>query len=176
MNIEYTNSPEDVLYLNLYHYQHSAAFRLRRLAAQYAFPFFLLAVALALLATNRASILTASPLLIVAVIWVFFAPRLIQSNIRRQVKKMYDKGDIEGTLCGHRLSLRPEGVVDRTQFGESKTPWRDVRGVITTGQHVFIYIGPLLAHIVPRRAFADDDQCQQFVDQVKSYCERAGNA
>ncbi len=173
MNIEYDNSPEDVLYLNMYHYQHSPAFRLRRLAAQFAFPLFLLAVALALLATDRASIISISPIMIVAVVWVFFAPRLIQGRITRQVKKLYERGEIESTLCRHKLFVKREGIVDRTQFGEARTPWPEVRGIITTQQHIFIYISPVLALIIPRRAFSDDSKRQEFVAAVKLHCERA---
>jgi hypothetical protein len=171
--IEYDNSLDDVLYLNLYHYQHSPAFRTKRAVFRFTIPAFAMLAWLLIIYMNPSATLTGLPLLVVAVVWIGFSPRLIQRNIRRHVAGMHTKGQVDNTLCRHRLSLTREGVVDKTDTGTARTPWKDVRKIVTTKGHVFIYTSPEMAHIIPKNSFSDESNCREFVETAKRHYERA---
>ena len=100
-------------------------------------------------------------------------PRLLTKNIIKHVERMYNEGQVKDTVCKHRLSLNPDGIIDKTESGKIKTPWSDVQQIVLTQQYLYIYISDTMAHIVPRNTFADDAQCDDFIATVKRYCERA---
>jgi hypothetical protein len=171
--VEYENSLDDVLYLNLYHYQHSPAFRMKRLAFRFALPVFSLAAWLALISMNPSAAFSGLPLLVVAVVWIGFSPRLLQRNIRRQVANLHTQGQIAGTVRRHRISLTPEAIIDKTETGKAKTMWKDVQRIVTTKRHVFIYTSAEMAHIIPKGSFSDESKCGKFVEAAKRYYEKA---
>ncbi len=173
MLIEYENSLDDVLYLNLYHYQHSPAFRTRRLLFRFTLPVFAVLAWLALIYMNPSAAMSGLPLLVVAVVWIGFSPRLLQRNIRRQVLKLHMQGQIGSTVSRHRLSLPREAVTDKTETAKAKTMWKDVRRIVTTKRHVFIYTSTEMAHIIPKNSFSDESKCREFVEAAKRYCEKA---
>jgi hypothetical protein len=52
-------------------------------------------------------------------------------------------------------------------------PWNKVEAVIVRDQHLFLMFARLAGVIVPRRAFANDDEAQRFADFVRSKAQRA---
>jgi len=63
----------------------------------------------------------------------------------------------------HRLAIGPEGVRHACRTGEALTRWLAVAKVGVTTEHVFLFIGPGNAYVVPRRAFADASAFENFV-------------
>jgi len=171
--IEYENSLDDVLYLNLYHYQHSPVFRTKRLLFRFALPVLAVLAWLALISMNPSGALSGLPLLVVAVVWIGFSPRLLQKNIRKQVMKLHMEGQIVNTVRRHRLSLTPEAVTDKTETGKARTLWKDIGRIVTTKRHVFIYTSDDMAHIIPKNSFPDDTKCREFVEAAKRYYGKA---
>jgi len=47
-------------------------------------------------------------------------------------------------------------------------PWNKVEAVIVRDEHLFLMFARLAGVIVPRRAFADDDEAQRFAEFVRS--------
>jgi hypothetical protein len=74
----------------------------------------------------------------------------------------------------HTLSITSAGVTDKTRFGNTVTTWRDVRKVVATNEHVFIYVSDTVAHVVPRRDFPDEARFHEFRDAVIRYVRAAG--
>lgn len=172
MQIEFENSVEDVLYLNLYHYRYSPLFRNRRLALRFGFPAFLVFVCLLLVFVFSAPVVTAVPVLLVGAIWVYMSPRLLERNVKNQVAKMHSEGKITMTVGRHRLSLNPDALADDSDSGRTRTGWKDVESIVSTERHIFIYTSPTMAYIVPKRVFGDESGCREFIETAKRYCER----
>jgi len=177
LNIEYQNTAEDLLHLNLYHFQQSPSFRKKRLLFQYSVPAILIVgiLILVLIPSVNVSILIVLPIGFVCVFWIVYMPRVLRRNVTKQVEKMYVEGQVSDTIYRHKLSLTPEAIVDKTEYGKIQTPWSDVQRLITTDRYVFIYISDALAHIIPRNTFSSEEKYQEFLDTIKRRCERARN-
>ena len=177
MNIEYQNTAEDLLHLNLYHFQQSPVYRRKRVLYQFSFPVILVVgvLILVLIPSINVSPLLILPIGFVVVFWIVYMPRVLRRNVTKQVEKMYLEGRVDNTICKHKLLLTPETITDKTDFGKIETPWSDVQRIVMTDRYVYIYISEILAHIVPRNIFSSDEKCKEFIETIKRYCERARN-
>lgn len=175
MNIEYRNTAEDLLHLNLYHFQQSPALRRKRFLFRFGFPIVLVIGIIILKLTANISILIMLPVGFVIVFWVAYMPRVLRSNVTKQVKKLYNKDLVKDTVCKHRLSLTPDGITDNTELKKIKTPWADVHKMVVTDRYLFIYIAEESAYIIPKTVFPNKSKCDEFIETAKQYTERARN-
>jgi hypothetical protein len=58
------------------------------------------------------------------------------------------------------------GVTATSAGIETRIPWERVLDVVVTNQHLFLMFGRVVGVIVPRRAFANDDDAQRFAEFV----------
>jgi hypothetical protein len=169
MVVEFENSLDDVLALNLYHHQQSPKARRTRQLLQYGPAAILVLVFLGQLVLTEASPISALPWLMFAVVWTLFVPFMLRRSMRKRVLQLFVEGKSRGMVGSHKLSLTSTGVTDKTGFGTTETAWRNVRKVVSTSEHLFIYVGDTAAHIVPRRAFPDVARFHEFRDTVFRY-------
>jgi hypothetical protein len=71
------------------------------------------------------------------------------------------------------LAVRPEGLTVTTETTASLTAWEGVDRIVVTDTHAFFYLNKVAAHILPRRAFADESGFEKFVETVRTYREAA---
>jgi hypothetical protein len=104
------------------------------------------------------------PIVGVAGLWIVVVPYVYRRWITSQVQAAITS---QKTGLGHHsLTLTSQGIADRTQQGESTTSWYEVEELVTTHDHAFFYTSVTTAHVVPRRAFANDDAYDAFVEQA----------
>jgi hypothetical protein len=65
--------------------------------------------------------------------------------------------------------LDHKGITATTRNGATTTFWHAVEHVIEDREHLFIYLEKTVAHILPRRVFADEQQFEVFVDTARRY-------
>lgn len=80
---------------------------------------------------------------------------------------------LSGILCEHTVTIDPEGLAEVTPVNESRHYWRGVHRVDSTSEHIFIYIQPSMAHVIPRRAFAFPEQADLFFQTAAGYHQAA---
>jgi hypothetical protein len=76
-------------------------------------------------------------------------------------------------LTDHTLVLADEGFVEETPYNRTEGKWRGVQKLARTRRHIFIYIAPYMAHVVPRRAFQDDAEWNAFYEFCKQRTQGA---
>ena len=59
------------------------------------------------------------------------------------------------------------GVAAASAGIETRIPWAKVLDVIATNEHLFLMYARVVGLIVPRRAFANDDEAQRFAEFVR---------
>jgi len=65
--------------------------------------------------------------------------------------------------------------VDATCVGiATQIPWNKFQDVIVTNEHLFLMYGRIVGLIVPRRAFANNDEAQRFAEFVRSKTQKPG--
>jgi hypothetical protein len=128
--------------------------------------------ALILLTTARPRLETAFdiwPLLLGPVLFVLFLRPFFRWSFRRNLRRMFAEGESKGYFGPCSLSIAAEGVVETKSSGESIRKWAAISRIVVTSQHVFIYSSALEAFILPKRAFDDDGDCQEFVRHVTEH-------
>ena len=66
----------------------------------------------------------------------------------------------------------PNGVSTTSAGVEVRMSWDKVLDVIVTNEHLFLMFCRLAGVIVPRRAFANDDEAQRFAEFVRSKAQK----
>ncbi len=166
MVIEFENSLDDVLALNLYHHEQSLSARRTRRLLQFGPAAIPLLVFVVQIMGSSASPASALPWLMFAAIWVVIMPLMLRRAMKKRVVQLFVQGESQGLVGKHTLSLSADGVLDKASHGKTKTGWRDVKKVVATSQYVFIYISDTVAHIVPSSAFDDEQGFHEFRDTV----------
>lgn len=75
----------------------------------------------------------------------------------------------EGTTLGeHFLRIGPEGVFSKTMVSEGIYRWSGIKDVAQTKDHIFMFTDAHMAHIIPKRAFANQSDAEAFVNLANS--------
>lgn len=170
MEIEFELSMGDLVAFNRYHSEHSPTQRRARLAWRLSVP----AIIAFGVVWNLNDLV---PFLLgggaIAVLWFALYPRFQRWSLERCVRKLYGEGKNKGTICGHKLSIAPDAISERTDVGQATTSWRRVEKITDADQHLFLYTGAVQAFIVPRRAFSDESEFRAFIETARRYREEA---
>ncbi|MFH0769584.1 MAG: YcxB family protein [Chloroflexota bacterium] len=173
--IEYEVKRDDVLAFHLFNYEHSPILgRARRLMRFMLLPSIILMllssiVSVAIFGRNYISFAVGVGFFTVLIlIYYIFSPPLIRKGFTKIVERDYGRGKDKLTRK-HKLSISSETVTDITDMGESTTHWDTIEWIASTDQHLFMAVRGSGPHIVPRRAFTNEEAFKQFVDTVNTY-------
>src|SRR5215204_1031068 len=87
------------------------------------------------------------------VVWVFLFPRSYRRGLERNTQKLLREGRNALLQCTYRMEIDERGLSVRTEMGESRLAWGAVERVEQTDAHIFIQLGSLTGHAVPKWAF-----------------------
>src|SRR5713101_5930187 len=91
--------------------------------------------------------------------------------IRHQLNKTFKTG--HQFVQNLTLKLTPEELIHANDLNRSATRWEAVDKVAIRRDHGFIYFTGGSALTIPKRAFADEDAFQKFMETARSYHESA---
>lgn len=72
-------------------------------------------------------------------------------------------------LGKHTLVVEPSGVTEQGSVSESKVAWSGVEKIEDDNQYIYIFTGPLQAHVIPKRAFRSSEESQKFLETAKAF-------
>jgi hypothetical protein len=172
MEVEYEITPDD-----LYAFQWRAAYasprawRTRRKAYVFWLVSLLIISVLPAIGTDGFSIsrvnytffLIAFPL---AALGQWFLERRLIRRALLQLLQQERPG--RGQLGRHRLVLTDAGLAESTDVGESRTTWAGVHRLEENPEYIFIYTAAAAAHVIPKRAFRDEQEAERFYQFSKT--------
>jgi len=165
MRIQYDNTLDDLIAFQEFHIAHSPMVQ-KSLALNRWASAFLVLLMLSLLGWSEQDWLLPAIGLVGAVITFFLTAQIQRRTMRSQLAKMYREGSNKGTLGPHELEIKDEGLVERSEFGEQKTTWQAVERIASTDKHTFLYVGSLMAHVIPHERVTEGDY-QAFVHEAE---------
>ena len=71
------------------------------------------------------------------------------------------------------LQIDEDGITIDDRLSTSRYLWDAVRDVEEAKSHVYIHVDNISALIVPKRAFASEEDCRNFIDQAKVWARLA---
>ena len=172
MEIEYELTKDD-----LYAFQWRSAFTSSRARRQGWKPYAFLFVFLLLVGLLQSygpdgfnfSLLNFAVLLIAFPIVALTTWLTTRITVRRFINKTLKEEKPErGQLGKHKVVLSETGVVESTAVNESSRTWAGIDRIEQNQDYIFIYVAPLQAIIIPKRAFKDATAAEAFLEFSKA--------
>jgi hypothetical protein len=175
MQVTFEMTKDDYIAFNVHHQGHSPIFvRSRRNVTGILALFGLGLGALSMLPGNKASIFVGLSFL--SIFFFLSAARHLlnwRDRVRKAVERVLGENRNLAMLGKKEIVLTP---VEMTAVGDLKSAtyrWKAVEKIEGDDEHHYIYVGPLEAVIIPRRAFASDAEYTAFADTARKYWKDA---
>ena len=104
-----------------------------------------------------------------SVLWLIAYPIYYRWVVKRNTLKIYSQNDSKGVLGPHTIVIDAEGVTERSAVGESRTTWNGIERIDDDSQNIYLYTGPLVAHVIPKRAFRTREDADAFLQSAQGY-------
>lgn len=158
--IEFELTPEEWAEASLAHVVKSPLMKEATRRVQVSFA--VIVVCLALIGLLEGSTSLAVTFLLTGLVAMAFMGPALRSGRRRQTLKYARDGIANGTFGHHRIELRPEGMLDRTEGYQWLTYWPSIDRVEEGEGSFAIYTGPNAVVIIPHTAFPDAASLRRF--------------
>ena len=171
LSVEFELTEEDLLAFNRYHNAHSRTVKEIRRKAY--LMLLLLAVLLGLLILinpetwSFAGTVGLAFILVVAVLMAL--PSFRRGQVNRMARRLWAEGGNQALLERQTMSITAEGITKDSPNVRSLIRWPGVGKIVTTDAHAFFYFSALSAYVVPRRAFPDDADFENFVAAAREF-------
>jgi hypothetical protein len=166
MRIRYNNTIDDMVALNTFHQTNSpTAKRMWKLTLWGGTLFLFVIITLTgrySLAARIAGGLTGAAFYVVAIHVLRYL------SMGPLVRRMYAEGSQKGTLGEHEMEVTEQGLVEWTDYNEMKSAWGAIQRIETTPSHTFIYVGPIMAYVIPHGAVTEGD-LRAFLGELKRH-------
>jgi len=96
-------------------------------------------------------------------------PAYYKWAIKRNARSIYSGTESNGILGAHTIIVDAEAVTERSAVGESRIAWSGLERIEDDGDYIYLYIGPLQAYVIPKRAFRTADDQEAFMQLVHAY-------
>jgi len=147
--LEFTITRDDLVAFNRYHAQSSPTWK--RVNAWYRFGCGCVVFAsLTLLSVAMNTIIFALAGLLTALIYVFVYPLWVRRWLDWSARRFYGEGANRGTLGWHRLTLQDDASHEESETGTQTTSYAGIERVAETDEYLFVYIGAVQAHVIPK--------------------------
>ena len=94
---------------------------------------------------------------------VFFLDHIIAKQVERQVAI----GGYSMMLGHQQLSLELDGYRVVSQRADTKHFWLTIQRITETNTDIYFFVDTTSAFIIPKRTFADETQCQTFLQEAQ---------
>jgi hypothetical protein len=105
---------------------------------------------------------------IVVVFQWFLERRLVRGAILQLLK---EEKPSKGLLGKHRMVMSEDGLFESTEVGESRVSWAGVDRIEQNPEYIFIYTSAVGAHVIPKRAFRDMLEAEDFYRRALVFTE-----
>jgi hypothetical protein len=173
MIVEYDLAASDYVAFSLYHNAHTPAAQKSIRWMRFGIAGMWLAFALLPLAFGGSLNGGAAVYVGMALVWVMLVPAFVRWSVRRTAARYYQRGLVTGQIGVHRVELTDSGFRDSTPVTDWHVMWPAVDRVAEGTEHLFVYVGPHAAHIIPKSALGDRLETFRQVIEQRSASHRA---
>ncbi|SFI74754.1 YcxB family protein [Planctomicrobium piriforme] len=171
MIIDYEVTADDLLAFNEYYLTHSAVYRRQWIRGLVISVLVLSLLPILVLVRRDKPFMEAAvdiwPLLLGPIIMVPIYFAISKRGLRRNLRRFIVTKEVAGALGPHSLMLQEDGLSSRDPTGEQRVKWSAVQSVTLTEDRLMIFLNNATGFVIPRRAFADRQQLEAFVAEVR---------
>jgi len=169
MTIKYENTFDDIIVFNKFHYENSPSVKRSTYLLQLFLPVSYFVIWLVDGLLDKFSFKYLIIFFIISILWVFFIPILNKWYHIRNSIKMYSEGDNKIFIGQRILTISPNGIIVKSDNGESKINWNLVNKIVESNDHLYIYVSSVSAYIIPKKIFKDEIDQNNFMKTLKEF-------
>lgn len=87
----------------------------------------------------------------------------------RRVHQMFEDGSNKLLFGKRMVYITPDEFSESSMFCQTILKWAGIQNLVTTADHLFVYISTTTAFVVPRRAFRDESSFKTFSETAMAY-------
>ncbi|MCG8403591.1 MAG: YcxB family protein [Phycisphaerales bacterium] len=107
-------------------------------------------------------------LVLLVILWTYSFVKM-RRNKNKFLENLYDEVQCD-SLLGHRtVEISPVDISEISKYRRTIIQWPAVHRVASTSNHLFAYLTPASAFVVPKRAFEDESLFRHFADTAIAY-------
>ena len=101
--------------------------------------------------------------------WIVLYPRLYRKSVDATAKKILSEGQNAALQCEYRMSIDEGGLSISSELAQARVSWVMVERVEQTRQHIFLYVGSMTAHVIPKWAFDSEQKAEDFFQAAQAF-------
>jgi hypothetical protein len=160
VNVSYEITKEDILNFNKYAMLNVPTFRRTFITNLVMLPLIILATGI-ILKFNIVNLILG--VIGTTVVYYF----LVMFLVKRKVMKM--NAQKSGLLGSHTMEINPDGIKVKNANNEGFTSWKKIQNVVSAKNYIYFFITDQFAYIVPKRAFGEEANAQEFFKQAEGF-------
>jgi hypothetical protein len=94
---------------------------------------------------------------------------LARKTVVRNALRVYEADEGQWYLAPRRLKITATGFETVNEYMQFRSSWSTVWQIKSTADHAFFYINLHQAHVIPRHAFRDERQFEDFIELARRY-------
>lgn len=91
-------------------------------------------------------------------------------SIKRKVMRLVKTND--GIVGEHVIELNGEGLYESTKYNNTHYSWKGIEDIKSDKDYLYIFVNHIQGINIPKRAFADEEQEQAFVNELEQYTNK----
>jgi hypothetical protein len=109
---------------------------------------------------------------LVAAYWLA-VPRLARRSTRRAVARLYAAANAPSLFGLRQMTITPGTLTQAGELAVTTYKWIAIDEIVVDTDHVFFYVGPAQALVLPKAAFLDEGAFEEFVSTAQRYHREA---
>lgn len=158
---------EDVLAMSMRYYANYPPMRKSRILIQAGVPIVMVLVVALSYLVDPDDLIFVAPLIVVAVLWAGFYPRLHERLVLLGLKRTFNGPEYQKIYGSHTLSLNEKGIASTSPTGEGTSFWSSVSGISLTSDYLFIFLAGRQGIVVPRAQVEEAT-----IQEMKAFAEQ----
>jgi len=171
MQLKFDLTKEDVIAFNMYHYAHSPSLRRKKWVNLVWGMVLALVCVLAAIAVKGSggsadflwSLLVSIPL------YIACYPFLLRRAQRTAVERLIAEGQNRDQFGKKQVTITPIEITAGGDLTSTTVRWKAVERIEVAEAYAYVYFSALQAVIIPRRAFASDEEFSAWVETARKY-------
>lgn len=158
---------EDVLAMSMRYYATSPTMRKSRILIQVGVPVLMVLVVALSYLVDPDNLIFVAPLLLVAILWAGFYPRLHERLLLRGSERIYNGPDYQKIFGVQTLTMTEKGISSTSQIGEGTYYWPSVSSISLNSDYLFIFLAGRKGYVIPRDQVPDAT-----IQEMKAFAEQ----
>jgi hypothetical protein len=96
-------------------------------------------------------------------------PSFTRWLIKKQVRKLYSKGQNKGVLGNHIIAIDADGLTEISDLAQQRILWSGIEKIEENEDYFFFYTGTMQAHVIPKKAFPHKEEASDFFRLSQKY-------